>query len=168
MEVDRILGDEAFEEGGSDIDARQARDQVGWVDPGLCPIPRNSTVGRNIVTWFHSAAAVVDDDAAVLDSLKILLEASGYTVGAYSSAEAFLHDPAARPACLILDQHMPRMTGLELTAHLRTRGVEIPILLMSGQLSPAIVAGAAQLGIQLVLEKPPSEADLLSFVDAYN
>ena len=72
-----------------------------------------------------------------------------------------------QPACLILDQHMPLVSGLDLAARLRTEGVGIPILLISGALSPGIVARAAQLGIERVLPKPPAEDDLLGFVAAY-
>ena len=79
---------------------------------------------------------------------------------------AFLGN-GARTACLIIDQHMPGMTGLELAQKLRDDDDAIPILLITGSPSPAIVARAAQLGIVKVLEKPPEEADLLNFVGAY-
>jgi two-component system response regulator FixJ len=111
--------------------------------------------------------AIVDDDLAVLDSLKFLLEVVGYRVATYASANAFLGDGATEPACLIIDQHMPGMTGLELAQRLRDDGAAIPILLITGSPSPAIVMRAAQLGIVNVLEKPPEEADLLNFVGAY-
>ena len=111
--------------------------------------------------------AIVDDDLAVLDSLKFLLEVVGYLVSTYASAAAFLGDVATNPACLIIDQHMPGMTGLELAQRLRDDGAAIPILLITGSPSPAIVARAGQLGIVNVLEKPPEEADLLSFIGAY-
>jgi two-component system response regulator FixJ len=115
----------------------------------------------------HRAVAIVDDDAAVLDSLKFLLEVAGHQVDIYGSAAAFLENHALRPACLILDHHMPRMTGLELAARLRTAGMATPILLISGAVSPAIITHAARIGIDKVLEKPPTEDDLLTFVDAY-
>ncbi len=62
---------------------------------------------------------------------------------------------------------MPGMTGLELAARLHTYGSAIPVLLITGSPSPAIAARAARLGIEKVLEKPPDEDDLLSFVDAH-
>lgn len=114
-----------------------------------------------------NAIAVVDDDPAVVDSLKFLLETVGYSVVTYASAGAFLADDVVTPACLILDHHMPQMTGLELVARLRSAGASIPILLITGSPSPAIVARAAQLGIEKVLEKPPGEHDLLDFVNAH-
>jgi two-component system response regulator FixJ len=116
----------------------------------------------------HPNVAIVDDDLAVLDSLKFLLEVVGHTVRTYASAAAFLEDRATRPSCLILDQHMPQMTGLDLAAQLRADGVGIPVLLFSAQLSPAVIARAAQLGIEKVLKKPPAEDELLGFVDAHN
>jgi len=112
-----------------------------------------------------SAVAVVDDDPAVLDSIRFLLEVAGHTVATYASAAAFLADRATRHACLILDQHMPQMTGLELAARLRCGGAVIPVLLVTAASSPAIVARATQLGIEKVLEKPPGVDDLLGFVN---
>jgi two-component system response regulator FixJ len=111
--------------------------------------------------------AVVDDDHAVLDSLKFLLEVVGHKVATYLSAQAFLDDDVVAPACLIIDHHMPSMTGLELAQKLRDDKIHIPILLITGAPSPAIVLRAAQLGVERVLEKPPDEDDLLQFVSKY-
>jgi FixJ family two-component response regulator len=111
--------------------------------------------------------AVVDDDAAVLESFQFMLELAGFQVAAYSSAIAFLDSGRIRPCCLILDQHMPLMTGLELTARLRASAIDVPVLLVTGAPSPAIVARAAELGVEKVLEKPPTEGDLLSFVSMH-
>lgn len=110
------------------------------------------------------AIAVVDDDPAVLDSLRFLLEVVGHRVKTYASASAYLADHAEPHACLILDHHMPLMTGLELVARLRLWGRAVPVLLITGSPSRAIAARAAELGIERVLEKPPVEDDLLSFV----
>ena len=112
--------------------------------------------------------AVVDDDPAVLDSLKFLLEVAGHRVAIYASAAEFLQDQAAQLSCLILDHQMPQMTGLELIARLRNDGVSIPILLISGSLSQAIVARAAELGVEKVLEKPLNDDDLVNFVSAFD
>jgi two-component system response regulator FixJ len=119
------------------------------------------------MTATRRPVAVVDDDPAVLDSLRFLLEIGGHAVATYTSAAEFLADRSSVPACLILDQHMPHMTGLELAARLRSEGTDIPVLLITGSPSRAIAARAAQLGIEKVLEKPPSEDDLLLFVGAH-
>jgi FixJ family two-component response regulator len=111
--------------------------------------------------------AIVDDDPAVLDSLKFLLEVAGHAVAVYASAASFLEDLAVPPACLITDQQMPGMTGLELAERLRGVGVAVPVLLITGSPSPALAARAAQLGIETVLEKPATEAELLRFVDSH-
>lgn len=110
--------------------------------------------------------ALVDDDVEVLESLKFLLETAGYTVAAYSSATAFLADRAMRPACLIIDQHMPAMSGLELIAHLQQKAATVPMLMITADPSPAILTRATRLGVP-VLEKPPGEADLLAFIDSH-
>lgn len=110
--------------------------------------------------------ALVEDDPAVLASLKFVLEMDGHTVAAYSSASAFLEDEATDAACLIADQHMPEITGLDLATRLRAAGSKMPILLVTGAPSPTIVARAAQLGIK-VLDKPPDEGDIITFISSY-
>lgn len=110
--------------------------------------------------------AVVDDDAAVLDSFRFMLELAGFPVATYPSAIAYLEQSARSPRCMILDQHMPMMTGLELTAKLRAEGSDVPILLITSSPSPAIVSKAAEIGVKRVLEKPPTEDDLINFVSA--
>ena len=110
--------------------------------------------------------AVVDDDQAVRDSLQFLLEVIGHSVETFASATEFLNSDVCNLACLILDHHMPKMTGLELAEKLLTQGVDIPMLLITGAPSPAIVARANELGVTRVLEKPPNEEDILDFINA--
>lgn len=110
--------------------------------------------------------ALVDDDRAVRDSLRFLLELLGHTVEVFGSAANFLKSDLHDVACLILDHHMPQMTGLELAGRLHANGVAIPILLITGSPSPAIATRATELGIERVLEKPLSEHDLLSFIES--
>jgi FixJ family two-component response regulator len=75
---------------------------------------------------------VVDDDLAVLGSLKFTFEVEGFVVYAYGSAEALL-DAGAPPrrACLVLDHQLPGINGLELLNHLRERGHELPAVLIT-------------------------------------
>jgi FixJ family two-component response regulator len=61
---------------------------------------------------------------------------------------------------------MPDITGLELAERLRAVGSSMPILLVTGSPSPVIVACAAELGVTKVLDKPPTEEDLLDFINA--
>jgi len=108
--------------------------------------------------------AIVDDDDAVLDSLRFLLEVAGARVATYHSASDYLADAEVRPDCLILDQHMPDMTGLELVERLRADGVQLRVMLITGLNSPPLRGQAAALGVTKVLEKPPAEQELLEFI----
>ena len=114
----------------------------------------------------RDTVAIVDDDEAVRHSLRFLLEVVGHKVETFASAAAFLKFELRNLACLILDYHLPHVTGLELAERLRTDGNAIPILLITGSLTPAILARAAELRIDRVLEKPPGESDLMAFIDA--
>jgi len=114
----------------------------------------------------YPEVAVIDDDAAVLDSFRFMLQAAGVRVVTYPSATDFLASDGTPPRCLILDQNMPHMTGLELVARLRDKGVAVPVLLVTSLVSPSLVAQAAQLGVAHVLAKPPSQDTILGFVAA--
>jgi FixJ family two-component response regulator len=109
--------------------------------------------------------AVIDDDADVGDVLGGLLEAMGYQVATYRSGTDFLLDPQIeRLACLIVDQNMPRMTGLDMIARLSERGISIPALLITGVHDAEVERKAASLGVMTVLEKPMSHRELLRFI----
>jgi len=108
--------------------------------------------------------AIVEDDYAVRDSLRVLLEVVGHAGETFGSAAEFLKAEMQNPSCLIFDHHMPDMTGLELAERLRADGAGIPILLVMGSPSLGIVARAATIGIN-VIEKPPSEDDVLDFIN---
>jgi len=109
---------------------------------------------------------IIDDDEGVRKSLRTLLEVTGHLVETFESAVSFLHSESKHLACLILDHHMPRMTGLELVERLREDGSRIPILLMTGLPTSTILARASDLGVDQVLAKPFDEGHLLRFVDA--
>ena len=112
--------------------------------------------GRSVV--------IIDDDKGVRDSLTMLLEALGHRVAAYDSAAAYL---AARPdtaACLVVDQIMPEMSGLELAATLRHEGGATPFLLISGVISSAMVSMAEQLSVE-TQKKPLDMRILLRFIE---
>jgi two-component system response regulator FixJ len=113
-----------------------------------------------------NTVGVIDDDKAVLESFQFMLELAGFSVITYGSAVAYLAARDARPSCLILDHHMPEMTGLELASELRSSGSEIPILLITAAPSPDLIARAAAYGVERVLTKPPPEEDVLAFVSA--
>ncbi len=110
---------------------------------------------------------VVDDDEVVRDSIKVLLELRHYKVCDFGSAAAFLAArPSAAPAaCLVLDIHMPDMTGLELLRQLRGEGDPIPAILITGRRDAATQAQAQSLGATALLDKPISHPALFSAIE---
>jgi FixJ family two-component response regulator len=108
---------------------------------------------------------VVDDDEAVRESLRFLLDIAGYDVVTFDSAQAYLDRADRQPAdCMLLDQHMPNTTGLELLSALHQSGTGLPTALITGSPSPDLVRRATALGAARVLEKPLADDALLSFV----
>lgn len=111
--------------------------------------------------------AIVDDDIAVLDSTRLLLEIAGHHVETFASPGDFLAQGGDTGFdCLILDHHMPRLTGLELARRLRAQGSHMPIMLITGSLTSDIVSRAAAMHLEKVVEKPASEAELMGFIAA--
>jgi FixJ family two-component response regulator len=97
---------------------------------------------------------VVDDDAAVRNSLKFSLEIEGFSVRAFAGPKELL-DHKELPSCgfMIIDQNMPELTGIDLIATLRARKVLAPAVLMTSHPSNTLKAQAASAGIAIV-EKP--------------
>ena len=110
--------------------------------------------------------AIVDDDAAVRDSLRLLLEILGHPAETFGSAAEFLKVDLEHFPCLISDYQMPYMSGLELAERLRANGADLPILLITASSSRDILARAAEVGIDRVIEKPTSDEDLLDFLNS--
>ena len=109
--------------------------------------------------------AVVDDDDAVRDSIRFLLEMADYTVRTYDSPLPMLAVGWRTLDCLVVDQHMPGVTGLEVLARLRGEGAALPVVLITGSISPDLERRATELGAR-VMVKPLVEDDLLAFVAA--
>ena len=109
---------------------------------------------------------LVDDDAAVCHALSVFLETSGYGVKTFPSAEAFLEDAAASTVegVMLLDQRMTGMSGLELQAELGRRGIELPIIFITGHGDVRMSVKAVRAGAINFLEKPFSNEDLLASI----
>ncbi|RKH14985.1 sigma-54-dependent Fis family transcriptional regulator [Corallococcus sp. CA047B] len=107
---------------------------------------------------------VVDDDPGVIRALRGLLGDEGFTtVEARSTAEAarLLEAPEAPPALMLLDLRMPGETGLELLARL-PKPLAVPVVVLSGEASPAEAVQALKLGATDFVEKPPSAERLVT------
>ena len=109
---------------------------------------------------------IVEDDEAVRDSLKWLLEASSYRVELFDSGEMFLakFDPNAI-AVLVLDGRMPGMSGLEVQEHLIARKCDIPIIFISGHGDVSMAVSTLKKGAVDFIEKPFDQAALRSQVE---
>jgi two-component system response regulator FixJ len=114
-----------------------------------------------------ATVAVIDDHPDGRSALTLLLRVEGFKVGEYASAASFLADATARHSCLIVDQNLPGMTGLELVSILRDQGNDVPVLLISGAIDDATAKRAAELNVRRVMEKPLEPDDVLAFVEIY-
>ena len=108
---------------------------------------------------------IVDDDAAVRQSLSFMLSAAGLAVRVYESPAAFLDGlSAAQNGCLVTDVRMPEMTGLELLRHLRDKGCLIPAIVITGHGDVPLAVEAMKAGAIDFIEKPFEEATILKAV----
>ena len=111
--------------------------------------------------------SVVDDDESVRESLPDLLREVGYSVHAFSSAEAFLASSCVRDtSCLIVDISMPGMSGPDLQQELKLRRQEIPIVFITAQADEGLRPRLLAQGAVECLFKPFSEASLLQALSA--
>jgi len=116
-------------------------------------------------TQATSTIYIVDDDEAVRDSLRWLLEANGYRVKSFSGAEEFLqaYDPD-QVGVLIVDVRMPGMSGLELQETLIAREAPLPIVFITGHGDVPMAVSTMKKGAVDFLEKPFNEAELREIV----
>ncbi len=108
---------------------------------------------------------VVDDDEGVRRAMRILLQAAGYAVETYGSAEAFLAAKRQdRAFCLLIDNGLPGISGIELLETLRGRSDTIPAIIVTALAEPQLAARAARAGVADFLEKPVAGDVLLASV----
>ncbi len=112
-----------------------------------------------------STVFVVDDDQAMRNSLKWLIESVGVQVESFSSADDFLaqYQPG-RSGCLVLDVRMPGMSGLELQEHLAERSIHIPVVIITGHGDVPMAVRAMKAGAIDFIEKPFNDEVLLDAI----
>ncbi len=109
------------------------------------------------------AIFVIDDDDAVRQSLEFLLKTAGYAVTGFESAKAFLEIlPQLRSGCIITDVRMPEITGIDLLRRIKERGVDFPVIVITGHGDISLAVDAMKLGAVDFLEKPFDDDQLLA------
>ena len=113
---------------------------------------------------------IVDDDEAVRDSLRWLLEGNGFSVKVFSNAEELLDFSKKQShgivGCLILDVRMPGITGVELHDVLLKEGIDIPVIFITGHGSVSLAVKSMKKGAIDFLEKPFSDEEICKLVDS--
>jgi two-component system response regulator FixJ len=108
---------------------------------------------------------VIDDDEAVRQSLKFLLESASIGVETHASATEFLRLlPEMEPACVITDVRMPNISGIDLLRRLRELKRGIPVIVITGHGDVALAVEAMKIGAADFLEKPFDDEALLASV----
>ena len=110
--------------------------------------------------------SIVDDDEAVLDSIKELVESVGLVAQTHTSPKAFLE--SYRPeysGCLVLDVRMAEMSGLEVQKELKARQVQIPVIFITGHGDVPMAVQALKDGAADFIQKPYRDQDLLDSIN---
>jgi two-component system response regulator FixJ len=110
---------------------------------------------------------VVDDDEDVRDSTKVLLQCAGFEVQGFASGSAFLQgfDPVAG-LCIILDLHMPGISGSQVLDALRVRGNAVPIILFSGRSDFTTEEFSHHSGVIALLAKPVDAKEMIELIES--
>ncbi len=105
---------------------------------------------------------IVDDDASVRDALVYMLEQEGFDTVAYASAEEFLvNDMPSRPGVVVLDVHMPGMSGTRLQDEMIARRIDTPIIFLTGHGDVDMAVKALRKGAYHFLQKPVDTDELV-------
>lgn len=113
-----------------------------------------------------SLVFIVEDDAAVAQSLMALLAVWGFECAHYETGPAFLDAANANPACVLLDIRLPGMDGLSVLDAFRKKNGQTPVLVMTGHGDVAMAVDAMRKGAQDFIEKPFDGDDLVRRIKA--
>ena len=111
--------------------------------------------------------AVVDDESSVRTMLRRLLRLADYEVAAFASGDDFIASLSKHlPDCVILDVHMPGLSGLDVHSHMSAAQIEIPVVFITASDDVALDGKVQQAGGVRLLRKPFSSDELLDAVGA--
>jgi two-component system response regulator FixJ len=109
---------------------------------------------------------VIDDDAAMRDSLNFLLDSAGFGVTLFDDAQAFLDAlPSLTFGCVVSDVRMPGLDGIELLKLMKAQQSSFPILIMTGHGDVPLAVEAMKLGAVDFLEKPFEDDRLVTMIE---
>jgi len=112
-----------------------------------------------------SRIVVVDDDPGMNQAIRRLVESAGFRAFTFSSAEALLAgDAASHAACLILDVHLPGLSGFDLRRRLQERGVHAPVIFITAYDDADARLQAREAGAIALFSKPFQRQPLLSAI----
>jgi two-component system response regulator FixJ len=110
--------------------------------------------------------ALIEDDEAALESLRLLLEGRGLRVCGFASAEAFLVGlNEDQPECVVSDVRLPGLSGLDLQRTLKAQGSHVPVILITGHGDIAMAVTAMKEGAFDFVEKPYNADDLIAGIE---
>lgn len=101
----------------------------------------------------RASLILVDDDPHVLNALRFAFEIEGYRVRGFGSGEALLAAAIEPESCIVIDQNLPGVSGVEALAALRARGVNTPAILITSNPASALLRRAEAVRAAVV-EKP--------------
>ncbi|MBO0741790.1 MAG: response regulator transcription factor [Hyphomicrobiaceae bacterium] len=109
---------------------------------------------------------IIDDDASMREAIMTLIETVGLNGHMYASGQEFLHHaPPDGPSCLVLDVRLPGLSGLNLQRELAVRGMDIPIIFITGHGDIPMSVQAMKAGAVEFLTKPFRDQDLLDAIE---
>jgi FixJ family two-component response regulator len=117
------------------------------------------------MTKVNQVVFVIDDDSSMRSAIKRLLEAVGLNVQTFASALEFLESELPDvPGCVILDVRMPGLSGLDLQREMAGKGIELPIIFVTGHGDIPMTVRAMKEGAVEFLTKPFRDQDLLDAI----
>ena len=124
---------------------------------------KDTFVGAPHVDVSDRGVDIVDDDESVRKALWRLLNSVGVQSRTFGSARSYLDSTDLESAgCLLLDLHLPEMSGIELLEHLKEIASDVQVICMTGRDEPEVEQRLAAAGIRGCLRKPFDQADLFA------